>query len=40
MDAHGDLIGVVVMSTSMMGPLGASGLGLAVSIQDVKSFLQ
>lgn len=39
-DSKGHLLGVVVMTTSMSSWLGASGLGLVVSLKDVKSFLE
>lgn len=40
LDKKGHLIGIVVMSTSMMGMEGASGLGIAVALDTVKQFLE
>lgn len=39
-DSHGRLIGILVMSTSLLGPLGASGLGIAVSVKNIREFLK
>jgi S1-C subfamily serine protease len=39
-DKRGRLIGIVVMSTSFFGSFGASGLGIAVQIDDVRKFLK
>lgn len=39
-NANGDLIGIVVMSTSIMGALGASGLGIAVPLGNIREFLK
>jgi S1-C subfamily serine protease len=38
-DEDGYLVGILVRSTSMLGPYGASGLGIAVDIHEVKGFL-
>jgi serine protease Do len=38
-NSKGQLIGIVVMSTSLFGGLGASGLGIVVQINEVKYFL-
>ena len=35
----GELVGIVVRSTSVFGSMGASGLGIAVSIQEIRGFL-
>lgn len=39
-DKKGHLIGIVSMSTSILGIFGASGLGLAVSLKDIKEFIK
>jgi S1-C subfamily serine protease len=39
-NSHGNLIGIVVMSTSMFGMMGASGLGFVVQINEVRTFLR
>ena len=38
-DSRGKLLGIVVRSTSMLGFIGASGLGFAVDIHEIKGFL-
>ena len=39
-NAKGQLVGIEVMSTSMVGSLGASGLGIVVQIDEVRNFLR
>ena len=39
-NSKGQLIGILTMSTSMLGSLGAAGLGIAVQIDEVKTFLK
>jgi serine protease Do len=39
-DNHGNLIGILTMSTSAFGPFGASGLGIVVQVDEVRSFLK
>jgi S1-C subfamily serine protease len=39
-NSHSELVGILVMSTSMLGSLGASGLGIIVRLEDVKEFLK
>ena len=39
-DSGCHLIGILTRSTSMMGPLGASGLGMAVDLQTIRNFLK
>lgn len=39
-NAHGSLLGIVTMSTSMFGMFGASGLGFVVQIDVVRDFLR
>jgi len=39
-NSKGQLIGIVTMSTSMLGSFGAAGLGIAVQIDEVRSFLR
>jgi serine protease Do len=39
-NSKGQLIGIVVRSTSMLGTFGASGLGLVVQIDEVRRFLK
>jgi serine protease Do len=39
-NSKGQLIGIVVMSTSMLGSFGASGLGVVVQINEVRHFLK
>jgi S1-C subfamily serine protease len=38
-DSHGHLIGILTRSTSLFGPLGASGLGIAVDLHTIREFL-
>ena len=38
-DENGFLIGILVRSTSMLGSLGGSGLGIAVDIHEIRGFL-
>lgn len=38
-NSHGKLIGIVSMTTSILGTFGASGLGIAVSIDDIREFV-
>lgn len=35
----GELVGIVVMSTSMLGGLGAAGLGIVVDTKTIRNFL-
>ena len=39
-DTNGELVGILTRSTSLLGFLGASGLGLAVDLTTIKTFLQ
>jgi len=39
-DHRGHLIGILTRSTSAMGPLGASGLGMAVDLKTIREFLK
>lgn len=39
-NSDGQLIGILVMSTSMVGSFGASGLGVAIDLKTVKGFLK
>jgi S1-C subfamily serine protease len=39
-DRRGHLIGILTRSTSMMGPFGAAGLGLAVDLKTIREFLK
>lgn len=38
-DSNCHLIGILTRSTSMFGPFGASGLGIAVDLQTIREFL-
>lgn len=38
-DSNGRLIGILTRSTSMFGPFGASGLGIAVDLKTIREFL-
>ena len=37
--SHGSLVGILVRSTSVFGTFGASGLGIAVDIREIRGFL-
>ena len=39
-DKRGHLIGILTRSTSLLGGLGASGLGLAVDLRTIREFLK
>ncbi len=39
-DSNGDLIGILTRSTSLFGPFGAAGLGIAVDLQTIREFLE
>ena len=39
-NSSGSLIGIITMSTSVFGAFGASGLGFAVQIDEVRNFLK
>ncbi len=39
-DASGRLIGILTRSTSLLGPFGAAGLGLAVDLGTIREFLR
>jgi S1-C subfamily serine protease len=40
LDKNGRLIGILTRSTSMLGGLGAAGLGIAVDLKTIREFLK